>query len=119
LSLKLLIDEDTQYKALVETLRASSHDVLTVNEAGLGGQKDPLVLDFAIRNNRLLLTRNCKDFKALHQANSSHPGILGIYQDRNYSKDLSIKEIARAISNLEASGISLTNQFNSLNQWNY
>lgn len=119
MSLRLLIDEDTQYKAIVETLRALSHDVLTVNEAGLSGQKDPLVLDFAIRNNRVLLTRNCKDFQVLHQAEIDHSGILGIYQDRNYFKDMGIQDIARAIANLEASGIPLANQFIALNHWNY
>ncbi|MFM2314357.1 MAG: hypothetical protein RLZZ04_3633 [Cyanobacteriota bacterium] len=119
MSLRLLIDEDTQYKALVETLRVLSHDVLTVNETGLSGQKDPLILDFAIRNNRVLLTRNCKDFEILHQEKIDHPGILGIYQDRNYSKDMSIKDIVRAIANLEASGCLLANQFIALNHWNY
>jgi predicted nuclease of predicted toxin-antitoxin system len=118
LSLKLLIDEDTQSKALVQSLRALSHNVLTVNEAGLGGQKDPLVLDFAISNNRTLSTRNCKDFKALHQKTSSHFGILCVYQDRNYAKDMKIKEIVRAIVNLETSGIPLVKQFISLNHWN-
>lgn len=119
MSLRLLIDEDTQYKAIVESLRASSHDVLTVNEAGLAGQKDPLVFDFAILHNRVLLTRNCKDFKALHQKIQSHPGILCIYQDRNYSKDMSIKEIVGAIAQIEAANIPLINQFVSLNHWNY
>jgi predicted nuclease of predicted toxin-antitoxin system len=119
LSLRLLIDEDSQSKALVQNLRASSHDVLTVNETGLSGQKDSLVLEFAVRNERVLLTRNCKDFKALHLANLNHSGILGIYQDRNSCKDMSIQEIGRAINNLETSGISLANQFISLNYWNY
>jgi predicted nuclease of predicted toxin-antitoxin system len=119
LSLKLLIDEDTQYKALVNTLRASSHDILTVNEAGLSGQKDALILDFAIHNNRVLLTRNCKDFEILHQEMIAHPGILGIYQDRNYSKDMSIKDIVKAIANLETSGCLLVNQFIALNHWSY
>lgn len=119
MSLRLLIDEDTQSKALVQSFRALSHDVLTVNEAGLSGQRDPLVLDFAIRQNRVLLTRNCQDFKVLHLSNLNHPGILGIYQDRNYGKDMSIKEIARAIANLEKAGIPLANQFIALNHWSY
>jgi hypothetical protein len=32
------------------------------------------------------MTRNCKDFEILHQERIDHPGILGIYQDRNYFK---------------------------------
>lgn len=119
MSLRLLIDEDTQYRAIVEALRASQHDVLTANEAALTGQPDSIVLDFARQENRILLTRNCKDFLALHQNNPSHPGILAIYQDRNYSKDMTIAEVVNAIANLEANGISLENQFVALNHWNY
>ena len=35
MSLRLFLDEDTQSKALVSLLQNASHDVLTVNEAGL------------------------------------------------------------------------------------
>ena len=119
MSLRLLVDEDTQYRALVQTLHASGHDVLTVNEADLMSQADGIVLDFAIRDNRILLTRNCKDFQALHKVNPLHPGILGIYHDRKYSKNMSLSEIVKAISNLEVANVPLANQFISLNQWNY
>jgi predicted nuclease of predicted toxin-antitoxin system len=115
----LLIDEDTQNRLLVHLLRTSGHDVLTVNEVALMGEPDSVVLDFARENNRILLTRNCKDFQALHQANPNHFGILGIYHDRNFSKDMSVKSIVRAISNLEVAKVPLANQFISLNQWNY
>jgi predicted nuclease of predicted toxin-antitoxin system len=59
LSLKLLRDEDSQAQPLVNLLRNANHDVLTVNEAGLMSQPDNIVLDYAIQNNRVLLTRNC------------------------------------------------------------
>ena len=119
LSLRLLIDEDTQAKPLVSLLRKSGHDVETANEAGLSGKEDFLVLDYATVTNRILLTQNCDDFKALHQANSKHPGILAVYQNNNRSKDMSRKELVKAIANIEMAGITLAYQFIALNQWNY
>jgi predicted nuclease of predicted toxin-antitoxin system len=119
LSLKLLIDEDSQAQPLVNLLRNAGHDVLTVNESGLMSQPDNIVLNYARGHNRILLTRNCKDFKALHEANSIHPGILAIYQEANPLKKMSRKDIARAIANLEAANIPIANQFLSLNHWNY
>ena len=104
MSLRLLIDEDSQAKALVSLLRSAGHDLLTVNEAGLEGEPDHLVLDFAREVDRIVLTRNCDDFRALHRANPRHPGILGVYEEQNASKRITYAEIVRAMSNLEASG---------------
>ncbi len=119
MSLRLLIDEDSQAKSLVSLLRKAGHDVKTANEAGLSGQEDFLVLDYARDINRILLTQNCDDFEALHKANSQHPGILVIYQNNNRAKDMSRQELVKAIANIEKAGIRLANQFISLNQWNY
>ncbi len=49
-------------------------------EAGLMGQTDPIVLDFARASSSLLLTYNCDDFEELHQSNPLHSGILAIYR---------------------------------------
>ena len=119
MSLNLLIDEDSQAKLLVTLLLQAGHDVLTVNDAGLSGQADSVVFDYARKERRLVLTRNYDDFQALHQANSLHPGILVVYHDDNYSKNMSHQEIVNAIANLETAGIPLANQFIALNHWNY
>jgi hypothetical protein len=50
---------------------------------------------------------------------SIHPGVLVIYGDANYAKDMNYKDIVRAIANLEAANFPLANQFISLNHWNY
>ena len=119
MSLRLLIDEDTQAKLFVNLLKLAGHDVITINDVDLTGQKDSVVLDFARQNNRLLITQNCDDFEALHQVNSVHPGILAIYNNTNPSKNMSFKAIVKAIANLEASSVPLENQLISLNHWNY
>lgn len=117
MSLKLLVDEDSQAKLLVTLL--AGHDVLSVNAAALSGQSDAVVFDYARKERRLVLTGNYDDFQVLHEANPVHPGILVVYRDANRSKDMSFKAIVRVIANLEAANIPLANQFISLNQWNY
>jgi len=119
LSQKILIDEDYQDKRLVKFLKNAGHNIITVNDVGLSGSDDAIVLDYARRQGYLVLTRNCKDFEELHQANANHPGILGVYQDNDPLKNMSFQNVVRAIANLEAAGVPLTNQFISLNQWNY
>ena len=100
-------------------LKAAGHDVLTINEVGLAGSSDDVVFDYAMQENRILLTHNCDDFEDLHKANPIHPGILAVYRNSNLLKNMSFKTIVRAIANLENANIPLANQFISLNQWNY
>jgi predicted nuclease of predicted toxin-antitoxin system len=119
LSLKLFVDEDSQDKIFVKLLRIAGHDVLTVNEAGMNGKPDPVVLDYARSQNRLLFSFNCNDFKALHKENPTHPGILVVHHESDFSKNMSYQDIVRAIANLEAANIPIANQFLSLNHWNY
>jgi predicted nuclease of predicted toxin-antitoxin system len=119
LSLKLLLDEDSQAKYLVNLLRAAGHDVVTVKEANLEGHPDSAVLNYAKQELRVLLTRNCDDFQELHLIDSVHSGILTIYQEPHPARNMSYQAIVKAISNLEAANYELNNQFVVLNQWNY
>jgi len=119
LSLRLLVDEDTQARLLVRLLEQAGHDVLTVNDAGLMGKIDPLVLDFARQDHRILLTQNCDDFVALHEINPDHPGILAVYNSYDPSKNMSFKMIVKAIANVEKAKIPLASQFIALNHWHY
>lgn len=119
MSLKLLLDEDSQAKYLVNLLRGAGHDVVTVNETSLGGLQDIAVFDYARQHKRVILTRNCSDFLELHKVNLIHAGILAVYQDSDPSKNMSYQSIAKAIANLEMSGYNLENQFVILNQWNW
>lgn len=119
MSLRILLDEDSQAKHLVNLLQAAGHDVVTVNAMNLMNRPDSVVLNFARQDGRVLLTRNCDDFQELHQINSIHSGILAVYQDSDPVKNISYKEIVKAIANLESAEYRLQNQFVVLNQWNY
>ncbi|MCL1467611.1 DUF5615 family PIN-like protein [Argonema galeatum] len=77
---------DEQFpKAVSELLRTLGHDVLTVQEAGNANQRipDEDVLNFAIQNNRAVLTLNHQDFVRLHRANPNHLGIVSCTNDRD------------------------------------
>ena len=119
MSLRLLIDEDTQDARLVSGLRAAGHDVLTVNEAGLPGQADSAVLAYASQNKRIVLTMNCRDFLELHDAGERHAGIVGIYKDRDPRKNMSFADIAAALANLTDFGWDFAGRFVVLNAWDY
>jgi predicted nuclease of predicted toxin-antitoxin system len=58
-------------------------------EAAISGVPDEQVLDYARQQNRVIFTRNCNDFRELHQLNSVHPGILSVYQEADRSKNMS------------------------------
>jgi predicted nuclease of predicted toxin-antitoxin system len=119
LSLRLLLDEDSQAKYLVNLLKAAGHDVLTVNNVGLSNRLDQIVLDYARQDRRILVTRNCADFQELHQVNPFHPGILAIYQAADSSKNMSYTAIVKAIAKLETTDYLTEKQFIVLNQWSY
>ena len=119
MSLRLLLDEDIQAKLLVTLLKNAGYDAVTINDVNLTGKLDPVVLDYARQTNRILITQNCEDFDNLHNLNPNHPRILAVYHEADRSKDMSLKAIVKAISNLEAANIPLANQFIALNHWNY
>ncbi|MCC5635704.1 DUF5615 family PIN-like protein [Nostoc sp. CHAB 5844] len=65
-------------KKVSELLRTMGHDVLTVQEAGKAnlGIPDDEVLNFAVENNRTVITLNRQDFIKLHRNSPEHSGII-------------------------------------------
>ena len=76
----------------------AGHDLVIVNGVGLNGSSDEIIFNYAIAENRILITHNCNDFKGLHEINLIHPGNLAIYRERNNAKNLSRKDIVRSNS---------------------
>jgi len=83
---RLYADEDFAAE-VVEQLRKIGHDVLTVQEAGQGGQgiDDPDVLAFAIAQNRAVLTCNRWDYIRLHTRVRPHAGIIVCTRDDDFA----------------------------------
>ena len=70
-----------------------------------------------------IITKNPADFKALHDLDQRHSGILAVYQDNDPSRDMSHADIVRANRNLEEAapqgGPPIPGQFHTLNDWRY
>jgi predicted nuclease of predicted toxin-antitoxin system len=119
--MNIYLDEDASNTVLIQLLRKAGHNLQTTAEAGMLEFRDASQLAHAIRQSRVLLTKNQKDFEALDDlartAMGHHPGIVIVCQDNDPSRDMTSKGIVNAIANLESSGISLADQAMILNHW--
>lgn len=103
------IDNDVPV-AVAYALSALGHTAYTARDLGLMSAPDPVHVQHAALNNRILVTHNKRDFRLLHQAwttwftSRPHGGILVIKQQA-----LLAPEMARAIDAFVAAGRHLAN----------
>ena len=119
LSQKIYLDDCDYDRELLRHLAEAGHHLVTPAQAGLTGHPDEAHFRFAVANALVLLTKNPVDFENLHAADSSHSGILVIYQDNDPGRDMSYADIVRAIANLEQAGVPFPGAFHVLNAWRY
>ena len=120
--MRLYIDDDSVDPALIRLLRRDGHDIQTPADVGLVGRSDQVHLAHAIRNLRAVLTRNYRDFEALHDlvvlaANGHHEGVLVVRFDNNPRNNMLSGDIARALRNLEGAGVAIADAYHELNHW--
>ncbi|MCI0335023.1 MAG: DUF5615 family PIN-like protein [Planctomycetes bacterium] len=72
--MRLLADQDV-YAMTLALLRNRGHDVSTVSEMGLSQATDLAILQTAIQDKRILLTRD-RDYGGLIFARSIHGGVI-------------------------------------------
>jgi Domain of unknown function (DUF5615) len=117
----IYLDDDSASRQLSLVLRKAGHVVSTPTDIGTSGAPDPLHLTRAIRDGRVLLTRNVRDFTLLHDlvraSGGGHPGILLLHFDNDPTRDLTPRRVATAIAKLEASGVAISNELHVLNHW--
>ncbi|MGO9247137.1 MAG: DUF5615 family PIN-like protein [Solirubrobacteraceae bacterium] len=82
--MRLLLDANLSPRGIASKLRESGHDVLALAEdATFEGLPDPQVLELAASEQRILITRNSRDFAPLArrwaQDGRSHAGIMLIW----------------------------------------
>jgi hypothetical protein len=72
---------------VVQTLRELGHDVITVAETGKANQAlpDDAVLEFAIQDDRAVVTLNRKHFIRLHAIRPDHAGIVVCTVDPDFA----------------------------------
>jgi hypothetical protein len=120
--MRLYIDDDSVDPGLLRLLRRDGHDVQVPADVGLAGSTDQVHLAHATRAGRAILTRNYRDFEALHDlvvsaANGHHAGILVVRFDSDPRNNMSPGSIARAIGNLENAAVSIADSYFELNHW--
>jgi hypothetical protein len=118
----LYIDDDSVDPRLIRLLRRDGHDVQIPADVGRSGSSDPLHLAHAIRDGRPVLTRNYRDFEALHDPVVSagcghHCGILVVRYDNNPRNSMSSGDVARALRKLENAGVAIADSYHELNHW--
>jgi hypothetical protein len=124
-ALKLYLDDCSNSDLLANFLRQAGHEVVrpTDDEVELTGEDDDVHFAFAAAHGLTLITKNPADFKALHDLDPHHAGILAVYQDNDPSRDMSNAEIVKAIRNLEEAaqqgGLPIPGEFHTLNDWRY
>jgi predicted nuclease of predicted toxin-antitoxin system len=81
---RLLLDANLSPRGIAAPLRTAGHDVLALAEdPTLEGLDDPAVLELAASENRVLITRNSRDFAPLArewaEAQRPHAGMILIW----------------------------------------
>jgi hypothetical protein len=93
---RFFTDEDV-YGGVAEQLRASGFDAVSTPEAGRLGESDESQLDWASKENRVLVTFNVADFARLHHAWMAsarhHSGVI-------VSSQRPIGDLLRRLNNL-------------------
>lgn len=119
--MRVYLDDDSAERVLTDLLRRAGHDVQLPIDAGLAGAADAVHLTHSLRERRLLISRNHKDFQYLHrlvlQSGGHHPGILIVRRDNDPTRDMSQRAVVNAIGKLLASGVAINDELHVLNHW--
>lgn len=103
--IRLYVDEDAAVSAVVDGLRNSGIDVLTILDAETAGATDEEQLEFAATDGRVIYTLNVGDFCRLHaeflSAGKDHAGIIVIPRQR-YSVGEKIRRLTELLDTLSA-----------------
>lgn len=119
--MRMYLDDDSAEAFLVALLQQASQDVQIPIDVGMVGQQDARHLRHAVRESRVILSRNYDDFDSLHelilQVQGHHPGIFIVRRDNDPTRDLKPAGIVRAIRNLLAANVPIPDFCHILNHW--
>lgn len=74
--MKFIIDEDLSPRVARYLCQEFCFDAIAVRDRGLLGATDPEVLEYALKEDRILVTANIRDFEKLANAAEIHAGIV-------------------------------------------
>ena len=120
MALNLYLDDFANSDLLAQLLTQAGHTVVRPADAGIAWEADEVHFRFAQGHGLVLITKNPKDFRALHSQDQNHSGIFAVYQDNDPSRDMSPADIIAAIANIEVAvhhGYQIAGAFHNLNAW--
>ncbi len=119
--LRLYLDECAFSYSLRRFLIEAGHDVQIPADVcpPLTGADDAAHFAHATHTDRVIITFNPDDFKRLHRRFPRHAGIFAVYLDNDRTRDMSDRDIVRAIANLEATGVTIAGGFWPLNNYRW
>ena len=120
MALNLYLDDCANSDLLAQLLARAGHTVVRPADAGTAGETDEVHFRHAQGHGLVLITKNPRDFRALHNQDQNHSGIFAVYQDNDPSRDMSPAEIVAAVANIEAAipyGYQIAGEFHNLNAW--
>lgn len=115
------LDDDLDQDRLIRLAALRSHRLISPRTLGRSGDHDALHFLYAVSQGLPVLTRNAKDFAALHEfglgIGGHHLGLLVVYEEADRRKNMRINEIVNALTNLEAVNVPLGDQLIALNHY--
>jgi hypothetical protein len=119
--MEIYLDDCADSDLLGSYLEQAGHHVFTPSSEGIVGSDDPVHLAHAAAKGCTLITKDPDDYTQLHhewqRQGRAHHGILLIYDESIFGKDMEPPDIVRAISKLLASGIPIADELHVLNHW--
>jgi len=77
---RFLIDENLSPMLAAHLIGTHGFDAVHVNDVGLRGASDPVVLAYATAEDRVIVTNNADDFRRLARTADRHPGLAVLLQ---------------------------------------
>ena len=99
--MKFIIDEDLSPRVARYLCQVFCFDAIAVRDRGLLGATDPEVLEYALNEDRILVTANVRDFEKLAAAIEIHAGII-LIQEGDLLATEQIELITIAVQMLQA-----------------
>jgi predicted nuclease of predicted toxin-antitoxin system len=119
--MRLYLDDDSASILLARLLHQAGHDVQQPADVAISGEDDSVHLAHAVREDRVLLSHNYRDFENLHDlvmaVGGRYPGILVVRKDNDPRRDLHERGIVRAIAKMLSAGVPVADQYTVLNHW--
>jgi predicted nuclease of predicted toxin-antitoxin system len=99
--LKLLLDENLSPR-VASTLCKDGVDAAAVRDRGLNGATDALVFQYAFDDDRIVVTKNVRDFEKLAQSCDLHAGVILLEDTLRYEGQL--ERLRKALTEIELRG---------------